>query len=211
MAGEVIPLGKDAMGPKGLPVLLFDLDGICTNLAKKWLAVYNGDWDDDLTLEEIVAWEWHRFVKPACGKRIYHYLNHPGFFADLEPIPGCIETLRRLAPRTELVAVTASPREATAAKMAWVRRHLPFVPAHNTVITHRKDLVRGDFLFDDAPRNLRHFQGVRILMDYPYNRDFHDCYRVKDWAEFGQLMDHFLAELARGRRPPDHPQADVSR
>ncbi len=194
------------MGPKGLPVLLFDLDGICTNLAKKWLAVYNRDWNDDLTLSRIVAWEWHKFVKPECGKRIYHYLNRPDFFADLEPIPGCIEVLGRLARRTELVVVTASPREAAAAKMAWVRHHLPFVPKPNIVITYRKDLVRGDFMFDDAPRNLRHFTGIRIMMDYPYNRDFHDCYRVRDWQHFEQLLDYFLTEMAAGRRPPDRPQ-----
>lgn len=198
------------MGPKGKPVLLFDLDGICTNLAKKWLAVYNQDWGDHLTLADIVAWEWHRFVKPECGKRIYHYLNRPGFFADLEPIPGCIEVLGRLAERTELVVVTASPKEAAEAKMTWVRRHLPFVPRHNIVITYRKDLVRGDFMFDDAPRNLRYFQGIRILMDYPYNRDFHECYRVSDWTQFEQLMEHFLAEMAAGRQPPPVPQTRLA-
>lgn len=190
------------MGPKGKPVLLFDLDGICTNLAKKWLAHYNRDWNDNLTLNEIVEWEWHRFVKPECGSRIYHYLNRPGFFADLEPIPGAVETLASLANRVELVVVTASPREAMQDKVQWVRRHLPFVPRHNIVITYRKDLVRGDFMFDDAPRNLRHFQGVRILMDYPYNRDFHDCHRVYSWAEFHGLMEGFLEAMAAGEPLP---------
>lgn len=206
----VIPVGEEAMGPKGLPVLLFDLDGICANLAKKWLEVYNRDWGDHLTTDDISAWEWHRFVKPECGKRIYHYLNRPGFFSDLEPIPGCVEVLRRLAHRTELVVVTASPKEAAEAKIAWVRRHLPFVSRHNIVITYRKDLVRGDFMFDDAPRNLRHFQGIRLLLDYPYNREFHECYRVKDWEHFGQLMAYFLQEMAQGRRPPDVPQTQLA-
>lgn len=180
-----------------LPVLCFDLDGICCNLAKKWLQHYNRDWHDHLTLDDITVWEWDRFVKPACGPRVYHYLSRPGFFADLEPIPGCVSVLQRLEPRVELVVVTASPRNAMADKVQWVRRHLPFVPRHNVVVTHRKDLVRGQFMFDDAPRNLRHFQGTRILMDYPYNRDFHDCYRVHSWEEFGALMEQLLS----GARP----------
>lgn len=176
------------------PVLLFDLDGICANLLKKWLAVYNYDWDDHLAAADITSWDWDRLVKPACGKRIYHYLNRPGFFADLEPLPGCVASLERLSEFVELVVVTASPREACGDKMAWVRRHLPMVPKGNVVITYRKDLVRGDFMFDDAPRNLIHHPATRILMDYPYNRSFHDCHRVHSWEEAEALLYQLLAQ-----------------
>lgn len=183
------------------PVLLFDLDGICCNLAKKWLQVYNADYDDNLTLEQIVEWEWDRFVKPQCGKRIYHYLNRAHFFADLEPIEGCIEAVQRLSAICELVVVTASPREAAGDKMRWVQRHLPMVPKGNIVITHRKDLVRGDFMFDDAPKNLRNHPATRIMLDYPYNRDFHDCHRVHSWREAEELIRRLVAERPRTETP----------
>ena len=184
------------------PILLFDLDGVCCNLMKKWLAVYNRDYNDHLRPEDITSWDWESFVKPECGKRIYHYLNRPGFFADLEPIEGCVESLGRLAAICELVVVTASPRQAAGDKIAWVRRHLPMVPKGNIVITHRKDLVRGDFMFDDAPKNLRNHPAVRILMDYPYNRHFHDCYRVHSWAEAEQLIRRLVARQdGRSRHP----------
>lgn len=88
--------------------------------------------------------------------------------------------------------VTASPANAMKDKANWVRKHLPFVPRHNLVVTYRKDLVRGDFMFDDAPRNLERCRATRIIMDYPYNRDF-ACYRVLNWAEFEALMDEVLA------------------
>jgi 5'(3')-deoxyribonucleotidase len=176
------------------PVLLFDLDGICCNLMKKWLAHYNRDYDDHLTEADITSWEWGDFVKPECGKRIYHYLNRAGFFADLEPIEGCVETLGRLAEICELVVVTASPKEAAGDKMRWVQRHLPMVPKGNVVVTYRKDLVRGDFMFDDAPKNLRNHPATRIMLDYPYNRDFHDCHRVHSWAEAEALIRSLVAK-----------------
>lgn len=175
------------------PVLLFDLDGICANLMKKWLAVYNRDYDDHLTEADITSWEWGDLVKPACGKKIYHYLNRRGFFADLEPLPGCIESLGRLEQICELVVVTASPKEAAGDKIAWVRHHLRMVPRGNIVITYRKDLVRGDFMFDDAPKNLIHHPATRIMLDYPYNRDFHDCHRVHSWAEAEALICQLVA------------------
>ncbi|MFZ5814819.1 MAG: 5' nucleotidase, NT5C type [Bacillota bacterium] len=189
------------------PVLLFDLDGVCCNLMKKWLAVYNQDYDDDLTEEEITSWNWDHFVKPECGKRIYHYLNRPGFFADLEPIEGCVEALDRLQHLCELVVVTASPKEAAGDKIAWVRRHLPMVPKGNIVITYRKDLVRGDFMFDDAPKNLIHHPATRILMDYPYNRDFHDGHRVHSWAEAEALIRLLVAARDRRTETPSAERA----
>lgn len=184
------------------PILLFDLDGICCNLMKKWLAVYNRDYHDNLRPEDITSWDWEKFVKPECGKRIYHYLNRPGFFADLEPIEGCVESLERLAAICELVVVTASPRQAAGDKIAWVRRHLPMVPRGNIVITHRKDLVRGDFMFDDAPKNLANHPAIRIMMDYPYNRHFHDCYRVHSWAEAERLIRRLAVRQQGVSRQP---------
>ena len=188
---------EDAAPVHDRPILLFDLDGIAANLLQKWLDHYNRDYNDHLAEPDIDTWDWERLVKPECGRRIYHYLSRPGFFADLEPIPGAVETLGLLSERVELVVVTASPKNALADKVRWVERHLPFVPHHNVVLTYRKDLVRGDFMFDDAPRNLAHFPGTRILMDYPYNRDFHDAHRVRDWGEFLTLMETFLGERSR--------------
>lgn len=183
------------------PVLLFDLDGICCNLMKKWLAVYNRDYDDNLTEADITAWEWQDFVKPECGKRIYHYLNRAGFFADLELIDGCYESLDRLQHVCELVVVTASPKEAAGDKMRWVQRNLPMVPKGNIVVTYRKDLVRGDFMFDDAPKNLIHHPATRIMLDYPYNRDFHDCHRVYSWREAEELIHRLIRENPRTETP----------
>jgi 5'-nucleotidase len=183
------------------PVLLFDLDGICCNLMKKWLAHYNADYGDNLAEADITSWEWHHFVKRECGKRIYHYLNRPGFFADLEPIDGCIASLGRLAEVCELVVVTASPKEAAGDKMRWVLRHLPMVPKGNIVVTYRKDLVRGDFMFDDAPKNLRSHPATRIMLDYPYNRDFHDCHRVHSWRDAEELILGLVAEKQRTETP----------
>lgn len=183
------------------PVFLFDLDGICCNLMKKWLRVYNRDYNDHLTPEAITDWEWHKFVKPECGKRIYGYLNRPGFFADLEPIEGCVPALDRLSSVCELVVVTASPKAAVKDKLHWVERNLTMVPRGNVVVTYRKDLVRGDFMMDDAPKNLRNHPATRIMLDYPYNRDFHACHRVHSWAEAEALIYRLVAANQRTETP----------
>lgn len=176
------------------PVLLVDLDGILANLIKKWLAVYNRDYHDNLTPDDITTWEWQDLVKPACGTRIYHYLSRPGFFADLEPIEGAAEALEQLAEHFELCVVTASPKNALKEKTLWVERHLPMVPRRNVILTYRKDLTRGHVIIDDATHNLVNFKGVRIIFDYPYNRGFEAAYRVQGWPEATELLNQFLGQ-----------------
>lgn len=181
------------------PLVCFDLDGVVADLVSKWLAHYNRDWADNLTPADITAWEWDRFVKPECGKRIYHYLSRPGFFADLAPLPGAIDGLRQLHERAEIVVLSASPQNALRDKWRWVEKHVPFLKRRNIILTYRKDLVRADVHIDDAPKNLTRFAGIRALFDYPYNRDFHAAWRVDGWQEFAPW---FAEVLATG---PDYP------
>lgn len=63
----------------------------------------------------------------------------------------------------------------------------------------------GDFMFDDAPKNLRNHPATRIMMDYPYNRDFHDCHRVTSWAEAEALI---CTEV--GKMQGDRPSAEAA-
>src|SRR5690606_37094640 len=68
---------------------------------------------------------------------------------------------------------------------------------------HRKELIRGDLLFDDAPHNLEAFApyGVPVAMAYPYNETV-PYTRVRDWPEFLALVDRLFpaAKPARGPR-----------
>jgi 5'-nucleotidase len=185
------------------PTLLFDLDGVCCNLLKKWLAVYNQEHNDNVRYEDLDRFSWDHLAKG--GKKIYQYLSRPGFFADLEPIPGCQAALERLGRRCELVVVTASPKAAMADKQRWVEKHLPMVPKDNVVITRRKDLVSGTFMLDDAPKNLANHPAIRLLFDAPYNRDFHDAYRVHNWDEVEATVNRLLDQIERGERPPQKP------
>lgn len=87
--------------------------------------------------------------------------------------------------------------------LTWIRRIDDLKPSDITSWewdTYRKDLVHGDFMFDDAPRNLERCRATRIMMDYLYNRDFTDCYRVSDWAEFEALMADLIDGRERGLR-----------
>jgi 5'-nucleotidase len=167
--------------------LLIDMDGVLCDLVGKWFAVYNREHNDAIRLEQMTHWGPHLYARK--GKAIYRYLTQPGFFRDLAPIPGAIAGMRKLhAWGHELVIVTAA-KNGHRDKMEWVHEHLPFLPPGNIVFAHRKELVRGDVMFDDAPHNLLAFApyGLPVAMDYPYNQGAPGM-RVRSWSEFLQLI-----------------------
>jgi len=169
-----------------MKTLLIDMDSVICDLMSPWHKRYNEDFNDNLTIERLKCWDSAKYVKPECGEKIYDYLYEPGLFLNLKEIPNAIEVLRRLSEKYEILIVTSSVSTAFAEKEQWVEKHLPFIGKKNIVFTHRKEMVRGDLLFDDAPHNLESFKTtgrIAIAMDYPYNRMV-NVPRVHSWLEF---------------------------
>nr|WP_235885727.1 5'(3')-deoxyribonucleotidase [Paenibacillus cymbidii] len=173
-----------------LTTLLVDMDSVIVDLMSEWHRRYNERYHDTLSVAKLRSWDSEIYVKPECGVKIYDFLDEPGLFLELQPLPGAIDALRRLKRSHDVVIVTSSRTYAYTDKELWVERHLPFIGKRNLIYSHRKELICGDLLFDDAPPNLEAFRGsgrLAVAMDYPYNRDV-DVPRVSDWQEFEQAL-----------------------
>lgn len=80
----------------------------------------------------------------------------PGIFSLMEPIAGAAEVVRLLARNYDVFILTTSPwNNPTAAsdKVQWVKKYLDDVFHKRLIITHRKDLLEGDYLIDDRDKN----------------------------------------------------------
>jgi len=92
-----------------------------------------------------------------------HADDIPGIFALRDPMPGAIESFRELAERFDTYILSAAPwadPSAWSDKVEWVRQHLGEAGHKRLILTHRKDLNRGDFLIDDrTSRGADRFDG----------------------------------------------------
>ena len=80
----------------------------------------------------------------------------PGIFSLMEPTAGAAEVVRLLARSYDVFILTTSPwNNPTAAsdKVEWVKKYLDDVFHKRVIITHRKDLLDGDYLIDDRGKN----------------------------------------------------------
>ena len=100
----------------------------------------------------------------------------PGIFALMDPIPGAAEVVRLLARSYDVFILTTSPwNNPTAAsdKVQWVKKYMDDVFHKRLIITHRKDLLDGDYLIDDRDKN-----GITKVQQYFYQVTFYQKWRV---------------------------------
>ena len=76
----------------------------------------------------------------------------PGVFSLMDPMPGAIDAINRLADKFDVFILTTAPWNNPSAwsdKLNWVKQHLGSKFEKRLIITHRKDLLNGDYLIDD--------------------------------------------------------------
>jgi 5'-nucleotidase len=153
-------------------IIAIDVDGVCADLLTNWLRWYNRDYNDDLTVDEITAWDTALFVKPECGTKIYAYLDDPALYDDTLPYYGALETIKVLKTLGHRVIYpTTTPMASSGRKFNWLKQYGFITDKKDYVETSDKSLIRADVLLDDYYKNLDGFVGKKILWSQPWNYD----------------------------------------
>ena len=95
-----------------------------------------------------------------------NYDEVPGIFSLMEPMPGAIEGYERIAKVYDTYILSTAPwgnRTAWSDKLDWVKKYLGNVAYKRLILSHNKNLNRGDYLIDDRTKNgAGEFQGELI-------------------------------------------------
>jgi 5'-nucleotidase len=188
--------------------VLIDKDSVLYDIITPWYKLHNAEYGSlhTITTDDVKQWDTSQVCKNNnCPADIYDYFNHMSVWTDGESIQNSIEITQRWAKQYELGIVT-TPANAMASlhSLQWLYLHYPHIPNIITVMTRIKHWIQGDILIDDAPHNLEHFSGIRILFDQPWNRDSHYL-RAKDWNHLDAIIQRggYLLELYASIRQLD--------
>ena len=92
-------------------------------------------------------------------------------FEKMKPMPDAISSFIYLSKKYDVFIASTAPwdnAEAWQQKREWVEEHLGEHANRRLILTHRKDLLRGDFLIDDRTANgAGEFQGELIQFGTP--------------------------------------------
>ncbi|MDI9551957.1 MAG: 5' nucleotidase, NT5C type [Candidatus Cryptobacteroides sp.] len=90
----------------------------------------------------------------------------PGIFALMDPIPGAINAVHALVEEYDVYILSTAPWKnpsAWADKVTWVTKYLDDVLHKRLILSHHKDLLKGDYLIDDRSKNgAERFEGEWI-------------------------------------------------
>lgn len=85
-----------------------------------------------------------------------HLDDIPDIFSLMEPMPGAIDAVHRLAEKYDCYILSTAPWKnpsAWADKVKWVTKYLDDVLHKRLIISHHKNLCNGDYLIDDRGKN----------------------------------------------------------
>ena len=85
-----------------------------------------------------------------------HIDDAPGLFALMDPVPGAIDAIERLANHFDVYILSTAPWDNPSAwsdKLNWVHLHLSDYFTKRLILCHHKELLNGDYLVDDNPKN----------------------------------------------------------
>lgn len=114
--------------------LFFDMDGVLVDF-ESGLAQ-----QDEQTLKEYEG----------------RYDEIPGLFGLMQPMPGAIEAVHKLNEHYDCYILSTAPWNNPSAwsdKVTWITKHLDDVFHKKMIITHCKNLCKGDILIDDRGKN----------------------------------------------------------
>ena len=105
-----------------------------------------------------------QYGKDANGKE--HLDEIPGLFLKMKDIPGAVDGFKFLAEHFDTYILSTAPWNNPSAwrdKLEWVKLHLGDAVHKRLILSHHKDLLRGDYIIDDSTKNgVAEFQGTHI-------------------------------------------------
>ena len=91
----------------------------------------------------------------------------PNLFAQMQPIKNAVESFNKLSKIYDTYILSTAPWNNPTAwrdKLEWVKKYLGDAAYKRLIISHHKNLNKGDFLIDDRIKNgAGEFEGELIL------------------------------------------------
>lgn len=173
--------------------ILVDMDGILADLQSPWIDAYNRETGDSLAMSDVTDWGIENFMTRMDEP--WDILRRPGFFAQLEPLPGAVEGFKALQEMGHEILICSSPASAESAKdkILWCKDWLG-VERRDIALMHKKSWLSGtcDVLIDDKPATIRQWAAAgkdAITLAYPYNAEVdHLCARVPSWGHIVDIL-----------------------
>lgn len=175
------------------PIVLFDSDDVTVDFLGMWVDKVNQEYGTDICTDQVKNWNIMRCFPSLTKEQVFGVLEDTRIWHRLNPMPDSQRYLSMLYEEGyELYLATATSLATCEHKRQRLKYLFPFLDDNHIIISHNKQMIRGDVLIDDGPHNLVGGEYFKILFERPHNLSFpnekYDMHRVKEWSEVYQLI-----------------------
>lgn len=167
--------------------ILVDMDGVLADVYSQFL---NLEFTETGILRNIE--ETNGKLESDAFPLYEKHVRSKGFFRTAPTIKDSIEGLKYLNNKYEIIILSSATEfpQSLSEKELWLNDHYPFIHWKQMVFCGRKDLVYGDIMIDDHPKNLNSFSGKKIIFTQPHNIQLTvlNCTRVSTWSEIMSIL-----------------------
>jgi 5'-nucleotidase len=119
------------------------------------------------------------------------YDTIPGIFSTMEPMEGAIEAYKWISSHFDTYILSTAPWDNPTAwsdKLNWVKKYLGVAARKRLILSHHKNLLRGDFLIDDRKNNgADRFQGE--LLTFGWNHVTEEWNQYRTWQSILDYLE----------------------
>lgn len=169
--------------------IAIDMDDVMADASASILQLYNNEFstnfkDEDFTEKSFyeVAGDNYLQIRPKLFEK--------GFFRNLSVKDKAIEVVEGLNAKYEVFIVSAAMEfpNSLFEKHQWLEEYFPYLSWKQIVLCGDKNIINADIMIDDHEKNLKNFNGEKLLFDAMHNRTLVGYKRVHNWNEVAQIL-----------------------
>lgn len=179
--------------------ILVDIDDTIENLGIAWCKWLNDLYGLNVKWKDITNWDVKLFFPTLTKEQVFAPLHNEKFWYTVEPKEDAIKYLKKLYDEGyDIYLCTSTDYRAVQMKFETiVCEYFPFIDWQHVIVAHNKQMIKADFLIDDAPHNLIGGKYKKILYTAPHNRAFKTIgtgiKRVNNWEEaYNAVKRHYF-------------------
>ena len=149
------------------------MDDVLINLLDAWIRILNKKYNRNVKREDIKQWDMHIAFPGLSDKELFGILNEEEFWDEVCPFYDAVFYLKKLKDEGhKIVVATASHYRTIMHKLDKAFfPYFTYLDWKDIIMINDKSLLKGDVIIDDNPDKIKHFDGLRLLRDAPYNQN----------------------------------------